>query len=80
MDFSKDDAKWAKKLNQCRNIVRDISEMGIDSFQKIKLIELLALELDNREHMMDLVKPARRILESIDNKETTENSKRRIEI
>jgi hypothetical protein len=54
--------------------------MGIDSFQKIKLIELLALELDNREHMMDLVKPARRILESIDNKETTENSKRRIEI
>jgi hypothetical protein len=54
--------------------------MGIDSFQKIKLIELLALELDNREHMMELVEPARKILESIENKQTTENSKRRIEI
>lgn len=80
MDFNKDDAKWAKKLNQCRNIVKDISEMGMDSFQKIKLIELLALELDNREHMMDLVNVARKILESIENKVDTKNSKRSIEI
>lgn len=79
MDFSKEDAKWAKKTSKCRNIVKDILDSGIDNFQKLKIIELLALELDDREQMLNFVDLSRKFLEGLEEK-SAENNKRRIEI
>jgi len=78
MDFTKEDAKWAKKISKCRNIVKDISDSGIDNFQRIKLIELIALELDDREQMMEFINLTKKFLQEIE--EGSEKSKRRIEI
>ena len=78
MDFTKEDAKWAKKISKCRNIVKDISDSGIDNFQRIKLIELIALELDDREQMMEFINLTKKFLQEIE--EGSEKSKRRLEI
>lgn len=79
MDFSKEDAKWAKKISKCRNIVKDILDSGIDNFQKLKIIELVALELDDRDQMLNFVDLARKFLEDVE-ENSAENNKRRIEI
>ena len=38
-----------------REIVKEILDFGVSDFQKIKIIELLSLELESREHMLKIV-------------------------
>ena len=40
---------------KCRQIVKEILDFGVSDFQKIKIIELLGMELENREHMLKIV-------------------------
>ena len=44
----------AGKRMECRNIVQEIKNFGINERQKVYLIYLLALELENREVMLAL--------------------------
>jgi hypothetical protein len=37
-----------EKVSQCREIVREIIDFGVDEMQKIKIIYLLSLEIENR--------------------------------
>ncbi len=41
--------KIAQKLTQCREIVREIENFGIDEMQRMQIIYLLSLGLENRE-------------------------------
>ena len=46
---------------KCRKIVRTITEFGVNEAQKLKLIYLLALELENRDHLQEISGLVRRI-------------------
>jgi len=46
----------AAKRMECRNIVKEIKNFGINQRQTLYLIHLLALELENREVMTALTK------------------------
>ena len=46
----------AAKRMECRNIVKEIKEFGVNQRQNLYLIYLLALELENREVMLALTK------------------------
>jgi len=48
-EWTKDDQKWANEVLKCRQIVSEIARFGVNEAQKVKLIELLALELEDRE-------------------------------
>ena len=43
-----------EKKQVCREIVKEINNFGIEQRQKLFIIELLALELENREAMLKL--------------------------
>jgi hypothetical protein len=45
----------AKKRTECREIVKRIREYGVNQRQILYLVQLLALELENREVMLDLI-------------------------
>lgn len=44
----------ADKRKECRNIVQEIKKFGINQRQLLYLIQLLSLELENREVMLAL--------------------------
>lgn len=44
----------AESMLQCRQIVKTINQFGITEEQRLKLIYLLALDLENREYMQEL--------------------------
>jgi hypothetical protein len=46
----------ANKRNECREIIREIKNFGINQRQILYLIYLLSLELENQEIMKSLVK------------------------
>jgi len=48
---------WFEKVSECREIVREILDFGVDEMQKIKIIYLLALELENR-NLLEIVSKA----------------------
>lgn len=48
-EWTHDDQKWANEVLKCRQIVSEVMRFGVSEEQKIKLIELLALELENRD-------------------------------
>jgi hypothetical protein len=41
--------KVAEKMQQCRDIVREIDNFGVDDLQRMQIIYLLSLSLENRE-------------------------------
>jgi hypothetical protein len=43
-----------EKKQICRNIVKEINNFGVDQRQKLFIIELLSLELENRDAMLKL--------------------------
>ena len=45
----------AEKTIQCRQIVQEILNFGVSEFQKVKIIQLLSLELENRDFMNEVV-------------------------
>jgi len=46
---------------RCRQIIREVVSFGVNEQQKLKLIYLLALELENRDHMQQLADLVKRI-------------------
>jgi hypothetical protein len=46
--------KTAEKLQQCREIVREIENFGIDELQRTQIIYLLSLGLENREALEEI--------------------------
>ena len=44
-----------EKTLQCREIVKKIIEFGVNESQKIKIIKLLAMEIENREIMLSII-------------------------
>ena len=53
----------ANLIFECRQIVKNIISFGVSEQQKIKIIELFALELESRDVMMKLLK----VLEEVKN-------------
>ena len=58
----------AKQLNQCRDIVKEVLNFGVNEFMILQIINLLALELENREALLEICNTAKRYLPA-DNKE-----------
>jgi hypothetical protein len=44
----------AKEIQTSRDIVKSILDYGVNEVQKLHIISLLALELDNRQSMIDI--------------------------
>jgi hypothetical protein len=44
----------ARRLNQCRDIVKEINNFGINEFMILQIINLLALELEDREALIEI--------------------------
>ena len=56
MDYGKTEFENdAEKTIQCRQIVKEIIDFGVSDFQKLKIMELLSLELENRNHMLQII-------------------------
>lgn len=55
---------------RCRQIIKSIIEFGVNEQQKLKLIYLLALELENRDHLQEITALAKRC-ESDEHKKST---------
>jgi|ETNvirnome_2_300_1030623.scaffolds.fasta_scaffold00651_14 hypothetical protein len=52
-----------EKMNACREIVTEILNFGVTDSQKLKIIYLLSLELENRENLVELSKTAKNIID-----------------
>lgn len=53
-------ADWLKQVKTCREINQKINDFGVSDYQRLKLIELLALELESRDAMLsvlEVIKP-----------------------
>lgn len=46
--------KKSKSLQKCRQLVTEINNFGINDFERIQIINLLSLEIENRDLMSDL--------------------------
>jgi len=44
----------AKRMGQCREIVKEINSFGTNEFMILQIINLLALELENREALVEI--------------------------
>lgn len=44
----------AEHTVKCRQIVRTLIDFGVSEKEKLKIIFLLALELENRDHLQDI--------------------------
>jgi len=51
-----------EKMLQCRDIVKEILNFGVDENQKIQIVKLMAMELENVNLMKDIVN----IIKSVD--------------
>lgn len=53
-------SKWLTQMQLCREINKEINNFGVTDYQRMKLLELLALELENRDAMLavlEAIKP-----------------------
>jgi hypothetical protein len=57
----------------CRQIVQEILKFGVSDYQKIKIIELIGLELESREQLKMIVEVAKSCinLKDLKNNKTT---------
>jgi hypothetical protein len=62
-EWSDSDKKWAKEVLTCRQIVSEISRFGVSDNQRLKIIELLALEIENRDDSLSITSIAKGIIE-----------------
>jgi hypothetical protein len=53
--------KYYEEIQQCRDIVKEVLDFGITEEQKINIIYLFSLELENRESMLELSNIAKAI-------------------
>ena len=64
--------KKAEKSIKCREIVGEIVKFGVDESQKLQIIKLLALELENNKNMKRIVNAISKIAEN--DSESNENT------
>lgn len=48
--------KRIEKIMQCREIVSEILKFGVSEFQKAKIIQLISLEMEDRDFMLEISK------------------------
>ena len=66
---TKEDVKAEKSL-RCRQIVSEIMNFGVDESQKLQIIKLMAMELENNHSMKKIVNTISEIVENkIESKE-----------
>tara|TARA_R100000152_G_C6648341_1_gene90694 strand:- start:229 stop:465 length:237 start_codon:yes stop_codon:yes gene_type:complete len=68
---TKDDIKAEKSL-ECRKIVKEIMDFGVNESQKLQLIKLIALELESNPNMKKIINTVSEISE---NKTSTQSKK-----
>ena len=49
-----DSEKQAQSSSKCRQIVKEVMDFGVSQEEILKIVELLALELENRDQMSQL--------------------------
>tara|TARA_R100000697_G_C5380194_1_gene179799 strand:+ start:386 stop:628 length:243 start_codon:yes stop_codon:yes gene_type:complete len=54
----------AERSIQCRQIVKEIINFGVDENQKLQIIKLIAMELDNNRSMKKIVNTVSGIVEN----------------
>lgn len=54
--------RTAKQLRECREIVKEIRDFGINEFMTLQIINLLSLELESREAMIEISEAAKKYL------------------
>ena len=64
-----------EKNIQCREIVRTILDFGVDEYQKFKIIELLSLELENRDSLIEITSATKKYLKKDGNDDDTKETK-----
>lgn len=62
--------KNAQDTLRCRQIVKEITTFGVTQAQIIKIMSLLALELENRDHLQQISSLLKRLEEGDDKKST----------
>jgi len=55
-------AQVAKQLRACRDIVREIDNFGINETQRLQVVYLLSLGLENRDALVELTAVAKKYL------------------
>jgi hypothetical protein len=48
-----DSEKKSKSLQKCRQIVAEINNFGVNDFERVQIIHLLSLELEDRDLITD---------------------------
>jgi len=72
MKYGKSNQENQTELNiKCREIVNEILKFGVSEMQKLKIIKLLSLELENRNAMLEISSVAKEYL----NNEVSEKNK-----
>jgi hypothetical protein len=63
MDFGRSKVhKVTEKLHQCRDIVREIENFGVDELQRKQIIYLLSLGLEDRIALEDISSVAKKYI------------------
>ena len=79
----------AEKILECRNIVKNLIKFGVSEKQKIKIIELLSMELESRDAMHLILNAAKEIKKldqnikfslTIDQEEYNSNTKKILDV
>ena len=55
-------AQVAKHLQACRDIVREIDNFGINETQRLQVVYLLSLGLENRDALVEITTEAKKYL------------------
>jgi hypothetical protein len=55
-------AQVAKQLQACRDIVREIDNFGINETQRLQVVYLLSLGLENRDALVEITAAAKKHL------------------
>ena len=55
--------KWANESLVCRQIVNEISKFGINQKQRLEIIKLLSLELENHEAIVAIAEIVKEVKE-----------------
>tara|TARA_R100001129_G_C5095846_1_gene182666 strand:+ start:148 stop:399 length:252 start_codon:yes stop_codon:yes gene_type:complete len=63
-----EEEKRVEKTIQCRQIVSEILNFGVDEFQKAKIIQLLSMEMEDRDFMLTISESYKNFEESTEEK------------
>ena len=58
--------RTANQLSQCRDIVKEVMDFGVNEFMILQIINLLSLELDNRDALVEISSGIKEYLPSDD--------------